>query len=89
MKSGLVPNEDAPDIVANTFLEEVTEDQLDKIGLGFLQHREHKAPCLSCNQFQFYVRALRSVNGHQWSSCLDMSKHERQLWRRFLGTQAF
>ena len=45
MKSGLVPNEDAPDIVANTFLEEVTEDQLDKIALGFLQHRERKAPC--------------------------------------------
>ena len=41
-KSGLVPNEDAPDIVANTFLEEVTEEQLDKIGLEFLQHHECK-----------------------------------------------
>jgi hypothetical protein len=38
--SGLVPNEDAPDIIANTFLAEVTQEQLDAIGLGFLQHRE-------------------------------------------------
>ena len=41
-KSGLVPNGDAPDIVVNTFLEEVTEEQLDKISLGFLQHCERK-----------------------------------------------
>jgi hypothetical protein len=38
--SGLVLNEDVPDIVANTFLVEVTQEQLDAIGLGFLQHRE-------------------------------------------------
>ena len=40
--SGLVPDEDAPDIIANTFLAEVTQEQLDAIGLGFLQHRECK-----------------------------------------------
>jgi len=38
--SGLVPSEDAPDIIANTFLAEVTQEQLDAIALGFLQHRE-------------------------------------------------
>jgi hypothetical protein len=38
--SGLVPNEDAPDIVANTFLAEVTQDELDKVGRAFLCHRE-------------------------------------------------
>ncbi|TFY55593.1 hypothetical protein EVJ58_g8149 [Rhodofomes roseus] len=37
---GLVPNEDAPDIVANTFLASVTDQQLRDIGYGFLQHRE-------------------------------------------------
>ena len=40
MSSGLVPNEDAPDIVANTFLAEVTEEELDKVTTGFLSHRE-------------------------------------------------
>ncbi|KAH9832021.1 uncharacterized protein C8Q71DRAFT_840905 [Rhodofomes roseus] len=37
---GLIPNEDAPDIVANTFLASVTDQQLQDIGYGFLQHRE-------------------------------------------------
>jgi hypothetical protein len=37
-----VPSEDAPDIIANTFLAEVTQKQLDAIGLGFLQHRERE-----------------------------------------------
>ncbi|KAJ7726564.1 hypothetical protein DFH07DRAFT_1000760 [Mycena maculata] len=40
-RSGLVgPDEDAPDIRANTFLSEVTEEQLKIIGLGFLSHRQ-------------------------------------------------
>ncbi|KAJ7756085.1 hypothetical protein DFH07DRAFT_1027777 [Mycena maculata] len=40
-RSGLVgPDEDAPDIRANTFLSEVTEEQLKSIGLGFLSHRQ-------------------------------------------------
>ncbi|KAI0352134.1 hypothetical protein OH77DRAFT_1523594 [Trametes cingulata] len=37
---GLAPAEDAPDIVANTFLEEVTDEQLYSIRLAFLKHRE-------------------------------------------------
>lgn len=41
--SGLVPGEDAPDIVANTFLAGVRPEQMEKIGLGFLKHRERKS----------------------------------------------
>ncbi|KAJ6608481.1 hypothetical protein B0H10DRAFT_1815675 [Mycena sp. CBHHK59/15] len=40
VRNGLVPNEDAPDIRANTFLSEVTDAQLEKIGQGFLMHRQ-------------------------------------------------
>ncbi|KAJ7433473.1 hypothetical protein FB451DRAFT_1472227, partial [Mycena latifolia] len=39
VRNGLDEGEDAPDILANTFLSEVTKDQLDRIGLGFLAHR--------------------------------------------------
>jgi hypothetical protein len=37
---GLIPGQDAPDIVANTFLDQTSEKQLRKIGYGFLSHRE-------------------------------------------------
>ncbi|KAF8219526.1 hypothetical protein L208DRAFT_1382990 [Tricholoma matsutake] len=40
VRSGLVPAEDVPNIIANTFLAEVTQEQLDAIGLGFLQRCE-------------------------------------------------
>ncbi|KAF8140826.1 hypothetical protein K438DRAFT_1785372 [Mycena galopus ATCC 62051] len=36
---GIDEGEDAPDIIANTFLAEVTQDQLDRVGTGFLAHR--------------------------------------------------
>ncbi|KAJ7290789.1 hypothetical protein C8J57DRAFT_1612073 [Mycena rebaudengoi] len=36
----LAPEEDAPDIIANTCLAQVTDDQLKSIGYGFLQYRE-------------------------------------------------
>ncbi|KAJ7765935.1 hypothetical protein DFH07DRAFT_1014530 [Mycena maculata] len=39
VRNGLVPNEDAPDIRANTWLSEVTDTQLERIGQGFLAHR--------------------------------------------------
>jgi hypothetical protein len=32
--------QDAPDIVANTFLAQVTAEQLKNIGYSFLEHRE-------------------------------------------------
>ncbi|KAF8202063.1 hypothetical protein K438DRAFT_1716644 [Mycena galopus ATCC 62051] len=40
VRNGLDETEDAPDIRANTFLPEVTEEQLQKIGYGFLGHRQ-------------------------------------------------
>ncbi|KAJ7154733.1 hypothetical protein C8R46DRAFT_442730 [Mycena filopes] len=40
VRNGLDETEDAPDIRANTFLAEVTEEQLKKIGYGFLAHRQ-------------------------------------------------
>jgi len=44
--SGLVPNEDAPDITANTFLADVTSEELAQIGHAFLSHREGMKPPL-------------------------------------------
>ncbi|KAJ7792531.1 hypothetical protein B0H14DRAFT_3563017, partial [Mycena olivaceomarginata] len=38
-RNGLMPEEDAPDIRANTWLSQVTEKQLQDIGFGFLSHR--------------------------------------------------
>lgn len=43
--SGLIPTQDAPDIIANTFLEQVSDTQLFNIRFGFLDHRERKASC--------------------------------------------
>ncbi|KAJ7019288.1 hypothetical protein C8F04DRAFT_1404365 [Mycena alexandri] len=40
VRNGLDESEDAPDIRANTFLAEVTDEQLQKIGYGFLSHRQ-------------------------------------------------
>ena len=37
---GLITGEDAPDIVANTFLDQITEEQMRDIGYAFLEHRE-------------------------------------------------
>ncbi|KAL1726637.1 hypothetical protein EV714DRAFT_276343 [Schizophyllum commune] len=39
-RNGLTEEGDAPDIVANTFLQDVGNPQLSKIGIAFLQHRE-------------------------------------------------
>ncbi|KAJ7926482.1 hypothetical protein B0H13DRAFT_1599594 [Mycena leptocephala] len=37
-RNGLTPEEDAPDIRANTWLSQVTDEQLKNIGFGFLAH---------------------------------------------------
>ncbi|KAF9062011.1 hypothetical protein BDP27DRAFT_1369177 [Rhodocollybia butyracea] len=40
-RCGLIPGEDAVDIIANTFLSKITEEQILNVGLkGFLMHRE-------------------------------------------------
>ncbi|KAF9489783.1 hypothetical protein BDN71DRAFT_1435158 [Pleurotus eryngii] len=38
--SGLVQGKDTPDIVTNTFLEDVTDEQMAVVGDGFIQHCE-------------------------------------------------
>lgn len=43
--SDLVEGADAPDIVANTFLSQVTDEQLEAVGHGFLSHRESESIC--------------------------------------------
>ncbi|KAJ7221670.1 hypothetical protein GGX14DRAFT_333046, partial [Mycena pura] len=40
VRGGLDTVEDAPDIIANTFLHDISDKQLEEIGLGFLKHRE-------------------------------------------------
>ncbi|KAJ7796402.1 hypothetical protein B0H14DRAFT_3887663 [Mycena olivaceomarginata] len=40
VRNGLDETEAAPDIRANTFLSEVTDNQLRGIGYGFLAHRQ-------------------------------------------------
>ena len=37
-----MPEEDAPDIIANTFLAGITDEQMTAVGKGFLSHRECK-----------------------------------------------
>lgn len=77
-RSGLLGNntasdEDADDIVANTFLSEVTDLQMQAIGMGFLSHREGK-------QFQsIFIYLLNDMICHQygWSfsvTSLGLSK---------------
>ncbi|KDR75964.1 hypothetical protein GALMADRAFT_225713 [Galerina marginata CBS 339.88] len=39
-REGLIPAEDAPDIIANTFLAQLSDDTLTRIWYGFLDHRE-------------------------------------------------
>ena len=42
LSRGVLPGEDAPDIVANTFLAQMSEKTLQDIGYGFLDHRERE-----------------------------------------------
>jgi len=41
-REGLIPAKDAPDIIANTFLAQLSDETLKKIRYGFLDHRELK-----------------------------------------------
>ncbi|KAJ7604786.1 hypothetical protein DFH06DRAFT_1275671 [Mycena polygramma] len=49
--------QDAPDIIANTFLAQVTDDQLKNIGYSFLEHRE----------------LHQTINGHLAWTCQNAS----------------
>src|ERR1700722_11342568 len=54
-----MPGEDAADIIANTFLANITDKQINEVGLGFLQHRERKLSrllVLLSVQWPFYIQ---------------------------------
>ena len=78
--SGLVPAEDAPDIVANTFLAGITEEQVDDVGYGFLKHSHCaflfiSSPRLNNSSAQWYKYSALS---NQWPPCLDCPKCKRE-----------
>jgi hypothetical protein len=56
---GLIMGEDAPDIVANTFLDQITEEQMRDVGYAFLEHRE----CTSRHS-HFRAQSLSSLTVH-------------------------
>ncbi|KAJ7721854.1 hypothetical protein B0H14DRAFT_2642323 [Mycena olivaceomarginata] len=71
VRSALDDGEDASDIIANTFLAEVTQDQLDRVGMGFLARRHrgttaarhHSRPSTICIVPQAYEN---DVDEHIW-----------------------
>ncbi|KAF4618297.1 hypothetical protein D9613_011520 [Agrocybe pediades] len=52
-RNGLVPGEDAPDIVANTFLASITEEQIIEVAKGFLKHRELRSAIMGFLAWNF------------------------------------
>ncbi|KAJ7906164.1 hypothetical protein B0H13DRAFT_2021438 [Mycena leptocephala] len=61
LKRGLVPNEDAPDIRANTWLSQVTEEELERIGQGFLAHSHLTWPYSSTRNIGHLSRRFRAL----------------------------
>ncbi|TEB26905.1 hypothetical protein FA13DRAFT_1795152 [Coprinellus micaceus] len=43
------PRRGCPDIVLNTFLDTITEEEKKRILIGFASHREHEFPCIILN----------------------------------------
>jgi hypothetical protein len=56
MYSGLIPADDAPDIVANTFLATLSDETLKNIRYSFLEHRERE--CYLTSFFFFWNSKL-------------------------------
>ncbi|KAJ3710578.1 hypothetical protein C8R42DRAFT_729257 [Lentinula raphanica] len=64
-RSGLVPGEDALDIVAHTFLSALTEEQILKMGLEeFLRHGERKSSKLKNRGNDFLALKLAKLQPH-------------------------
>lgn len=68
--SGLVPGKDAPDITTNTFLAEITPEQLEAVAKGFLMHCECKLYSeSSCNVGLIFLIVHSAIFGHlAWTS---------------------
>ena len=63
--SGLVPREDAPDIIANTFLQNITPEQIERVGKGFLCHCECKLSFIYVSYLIETALLVRcAINGH-------------------------
>ncbi|KAJ3752657.1 hypothetical protein EV360DRAFT_75166 [Lentinula raphanica] len=77
-RSGLVPGEDAPDIIANTFLSSITEEQIRHIGLnGFLMHREAHANHVT-------VRSTKGLHESRTSHTCDLTCRYLTCGSRYL-----
>ena len=72
---GLIPGEDAPDIVANTFLDQVTTQQLEDIGLSFLEHRERRSVFVIVKPADaaISISVKMAINGHLAWTCQNAS----------------
>ncbi|EDR04062.1 uncharacterized protein LACBIDRAFT_330862 [Laccaria bicolor S238N-H82] len=60
-REGLIPAEDAPDIITNTFLAQLSDETLTRIWYGFLEHREFKP----------------TINGHLTWTMMNASGNHR------------
>ena len=76
---GLIPGQDAPDIVANTFLDQTSEEQLKQIGYAFLLHRECKFVLKLSVTFLNLFCSSSAINCHG-SRRMDMPERQRQPW---------
>ncbi|KAJ7439525.1 hypothetical protein B0H11DRAFT_2355825 [Mycena galericulata] len=74
--NGLTPEEDAPDILARTWLSQVTEEQLKDIGFGFLSHRR-RWPTIRA--ISLILRPLGFPNGRSYQFAIKMQKSD-QNW---------
>ncbi|GLB44253.1 hypothetical protein LshimejAT787_1601830 [Lyophyllum shimeji] len=75
VRNGLVPAEDAPDIQANTFLVEITEEQLDAVGIGFLQHRELRSVI-----YGYLAWTAQNASGNRGDDFRALKLAELQSW---------
>ncbi|KIM35282.1 hypothetical protein M413DRAFT_32634 [Hebeloma cylindrosporum] len=71
--SGLVPNEDAPDITANTFLADITPEEIAQIGRAFLSHREVH-PCIN----RHLAWTLQNASGNRGDGICSLRLAELQ-----------
>jgi hypothetical protein len=77
MYSGLIPADDAPDIVANTFLATLSDETLKNIRYSFLEHRERE--CYLTSFFFFGTQNFgppHSQVNYQRPPCMDNDERE-------------
>ncbi|TFK72355.1 hypothetical protein BDN72DRAFT_894862 [Pluteus cervinus] len=75
VRKGLAPNEDAPDIVANTFLAEITDEQRIRVGDAFLEHRE-----LRSTLYGHLAWTTQNASGNRGDDLRALQLAELQPW---------